>query len=207
MENTNKTIVTQFYKNVVKLRRSDLIPQYVNVNYIQHSPMGKEGREGLIEMVEFLNTLPLPADDAPSPIVNLIAQDDYVVVHLDLMFMGKRTAVIELFRMEKGLAVEHWDVTENIIDGSEPVINIDGAIKDIRVDNKTFITEAYRQNGNVHIHHVVSENDLVAVHAELKGENHMGLFDIFKIEKNRIVEHHHVKQEIPEKMMHNNGMF
>lgn len=207
MENTNKTIIDQFYKNVVKLRKSELIPQYIHENYTQHSPMGKDGREGLVDMVEFLKTMPAPAKDAKSPIENLIAEDDYVVVHLDIIFMGKRTIVIELFRLQCGVATEHWDVTENLIDKSEPFIHISDAIKDVAVDNKGFIAELYQQRENVYIHHLISEDDYVAVHAELKGEKHMALFDIFKIIDNVIVEHHFVKQEVPEKMMHNNGMF
>ena len=92
----NKTIVAEFYKNVVKLRKSELINDYVHENYIQHSPMGKDGREGLIEAVAFLKTLPPPEDNTPSPIMNIIAEGDYVAAHLDLNFMGKHVVLMEL---------------------------------------------------------------------------------------------------------------
>ena len=93
-QRSNKNIVAGFYKDVVKLRKSELINDYVREDYIQHSPMGKDGREGLFEMVEFLKTLPMPTEDAKSPIVNMLGEGDYVVVHLDLVFMGKRTVLI-----------------------------------------------------------------------------------------------------------------
>lgn len=203
---SNKNIVAGFYKNVVKLRKSELINDYVREDYIQHSPMGKGGREGLFEMVEFLKTLPLPSEDAKSPIVNILHEEDYVVVHLDLVFMGKRTVLIELFKLQDGMAAEHWDVTDEQID-NEPVINIDGAVNTTGLNNKAFITHLYDQFKNVVIHHMVTDGDYIAVHAELKAEKSVALFDIFKIEGNRITRHDYVKQIVPEKMMHNNGMF
>ncbi len=206
-QQSNKNIVAGFYKDVVKLRKSELINDYVREDYIQHSPMGKNGREGLFEMVEFLKTLPKPDEDAKSPIVLMIAEGDFVVVQLDLVFMGKRTVIIELFRLQDGMAAEHWDVTNELIGDSEPLIKLNGAVKIGGVSNKEFIVDLYNRFKDVVIHHIVADDEYVAVHAELKADKPMALFDIFKIENNRITEHHFVKQAVPEKMMHNNGMF
>src|SRR3954471_22284904 len=96
-QRSNKTIVTEFYKNVVRERKSELIPNYVHQNYIQHSPLGKDGRESLFEMIEFLKTLPPPDETTQSPIVNILSEDDYVVAHLKLEFMGKHIELMELF--------------------------------------------------------------------------------------------------------------
>ena len=205
-QQSNKNIVAGFYKDVVKLRKSELINNYVREDYIQHSPMGKDGRDGLFEMVEFLKTLPLPAEDAKSPIVNIIAEGDLVVVHLDLIFMGKRTVLIELFRLQDGRAAEHWDVTDDQSD-NEPIININGAINNTGLSNTTFITHLYSQFKNVIIHHIIADDEYVAVHAELRADKPIALFDIFRIGDNQITEHHYVKQEVPETMMHSNGMF
>ncbi len=65
-QKSNKTIITEFYKNVVRLRKSEMIVDYVHENYIQHSPMGKDGRGALFAMVEFLKTLPPVEETAPS---------------------------------------------------------------------------------------------------------------------------------------------
>ena len=203
---SNKIVVAEFYKNIVKLRKSELIPAYVREDYIQHSPMGKDGRAGLIEMVDFLKTLPPPAEDAKSPIVQMIAEGDYVVVHLDLVFMGKRTALIELFRLQDGMAAEHWDVTNELTD-NEPVINIDGAVNTTGSNNKAFLLQLYNQFKDVTVHHIFADGEHVAVHAELKADRSIALFDIFKIDNDQITEHHFVKQIVPEKMMHSNGMF
>ncbi len=201
--NTNKTIITQFYRNIVRLRKSEMIADYVSENYIQHSPMGKDGRDGLLEMVEFLKKLPPVEESAPSPIVNLIAEGDYVVAHLDMHFMGKHTVIMELFRLQDELAVEHWDVTEDQATKQQPTINI----TQLKAADKNSILNLYDQKG-IFIHHLIVDDDYIAVHSELKqGGKSYALFDIFKIEYGKVIEHHHVKQEVPEKMMHSNGMF
>ncbi len=205
-QQSNKNRIARFYKDIVKLRKSELINDYVREDYIQHSPMGKDGRKGLFEMVEFLKTLPIPAENEKSPIVNILGEGDHVVVHLDMVFMGKRTVIIELFRLQDGLAAEHWDVTDELSD-NEPVMNVNGAVNINQLSNKAFINHLYHQFKNVVIHHIIADENYVAVHAELKEDKSMALFDIFKIESNRITEHHHVKQTVPENMMHNNGMF
>ncbi|GAB2978444.1 hypothetical protein GCM10027049_12400 [Mucilaginibacter puniceus] len=206
-QQSNKNIIAGFYRDVVKLRKSELINDYVRADYIQHSPMGKDGREGLFEMVEFLKALPKPDDDAKSPIVNMLSEGDDVVVHLDLVFMGKRTVLIELFRLQGGVAAEHWDVTDEQTGNSEPIINIDGAVNTTGSSNKAFITHLYSQFKNVVIHHMITDGDYVAVHAELKADKSIALFDIFRIEANQITAHDFVKQTMPEKMLHTNGMF
>lgn len=201
--NTNKTIITEFYRNVVRLRKSELIANYVSEDYIQHSPMGKDGRNGLLEMVAFLKKLPPVEENAPSPIVNLIAEGDYVVAHLDMHFMGKHIVVMELFRLQDGLAVEHWDVTEDQATKQHPIIDM----AELNEVDKNTLFSLYDQKGIV-VHHLIVDNECIAVHAELKQEvGSFALFDIFKIENGKITEYHYVTQEVPEKMMHNNGMF
>lgn len=204
---SNKSIITEFYKNVVRHRKSEMIADYVHENYIQHSPMGKDGRDGLFEMVEFLKTLPPPEESSPSPIVHVIAEGDYVVAHLDLHFMGKHIELMELFRVEDGKAIEHWDVTHEPTELAAPVINTNDIRNNSKVINKEVIIKLYSKIDNIIIHHLVAEGTHIAVHAELKAERSTALFDIFKFEDGRITEHHYVKQEVPETMMHNNGMF
>ena len=104
------------------------------------------------------------------------------------------------------MAAEHWDVTDDAID-NESIININSAVKVYNLTNKAFILQLYSQFENVIIHHIIADEEYVAVHAELKGDKTIALFDIFRIEDNRITKHHYVKQDVPDKMMHSNGMF
>lgn len=206
METTsNKTIIAGFYRHVVRERKSELIPQYVHENYIQHSPMGKSGRQGLFEMVEFLKTLPSPAETDKSPIVRLMEDGDLIVAHLDLHFMGKNIRVIELFRVQYGKAVEHWDVTEEVTGVTKPFIAVKPGTA--VTDRKDFLAGLYHKL-NITIHRTITESDLTAVHAEAKlGEGSIALFDIYQFEDGKLAGHWAAKQQVPEKMMHNNGMF
>lgn len=202
---SNKTIVAEFYRHVVRERKSELIPNYVHENYIQHNPMGKDGQQGLFEMIEFLKTLPPPAETDKSPIVNLIEQGDLVVAHLDLHFMGKNIRVIELFRVQDGKAAEHWDVTEERNSDTTNFINVqDNVIVD---DRELFLTELYAKL-NITIHRILTEGSFTAVHAEAKnGDPSIALFDIFQFENGKLAAHWGAKQQVPEKLMHGNGMF
>jgi predicted SnoaL-like aldol condensation-catalyzing enzyme len=202
---SNKTIIAQFYRHVVRERKSELIPNYVHENYIQHNPMGKDGREGLFEMAEFLKTLPPPADTDKSPIVNLIEEGDLVVAHLDLHFMGKDIRVIELFRVQDDKAAEHWDVTEEQNGDTTDFIAVQANV--VVDDRPLFLTELYA-NSQVTIHRLITEGNLTAVHAEAKhGDRSIALFDIFRFEDRRLTAHWGAKQQVPEKLMHGNGMF
>jgi len=206
MEKTcNKNIITGFYRQVVRERRSELIPQYVSENYIQHSAMGKDGRDALFEMVAFLKTLPPPAETDRSPIVRLIEEGDLVVAHLDLRFMGKDIRVIELFRVEDGKAAEHWDVTEEQVADAVPFIKVQ---RDIAVSDKQAFFSALYRGLHITIHRVISEGNFTAVHAEAtSAEGSIALFDIFQFEDGKLTGHWAAKQPVPEKLMHNNGMF
>lgn len=202
---SNKTIIAGFYRDIVRERKSELIPQYIHENYIQHSPMGEDGRQGVVKMVEFLKKLPPVPQSEPSPIVHLIEQDDFVVAHLDLRFMGKQIKVIELFRMKDGKAAEHWDVTEEITDNTKPFITLS---HNNPISNKgVFVDELYSRPG-IKVHRLITEGDFTAVHGEaLDGNTSTALFDIYQFKTDELIGHWSVKQLVPDKMPHNNGMF
>jgi len=106
---SNKTIVLACYRKIIRDLDLTLVDTYIKEDYIQHSPTVKTGREGILGMLSFLKKLPKPAELSPSPIIRAIADGDFVAVHLDVKFMGKRMAVIDLYRLENGQLAEHWD--------------------------------------------------------------------------------------------------
>jgi len=106
---SNKTIVLECYRKIIRDLDLTVVDSYIKEDYIQHSPTVKDGRAGLLEMLAFLKTLPKPADVSPSPIIRIVADGDFVAVHLDVKFMGKRAAVIDLYRLADGKLAEHWD--------------------------------------------------------------------------------------------------
>ncbi len=133
-----------------------LIDEYVSDNYIQHSPTVKDGKAGLLEMIEFLKKIPRTGEPR-SPIVRTIADGDLVAVHLDVAFMGKRIAVVDIFRVEDGKLAEHWDAAQEYPANMETGITVtNGAavIEYIQATEankklvKTFCTELF-ENRNV----------------------------------------------------------
>jgi predicted SnoaL-like aldol condensation-catalyzing enzyme len=119
---SNKQKVLSFYKQIVGQRKAELIPEFVVENYKQHNPTVKQGRAGITEMINYLKTLPAPPEGAPSPIIRAIQEGDFVVTHLDIQFMGKRIAVIDLFKLKDGMLTEHWDAIQALPDESDKII-------------------------------------------------------------------------------------
>jgi predicted SnoaL-like aldol condensation-catalyzing enzyme len=119
MENhSNRDIVLTCYKKIIGQLDTSLVDQYVDDNYIQHSPTVPDGKAGLLQMLNFLKILPRPAE-IKSPIVRTIADGDLVAVHLDVPFMGKRLAVVDIFRVLNGKLIEHWDASQEIAAGND----------------------------------------------------------------------------------------
>jgi predicted SnoaL-like aldol condensation-catalyzing enzyme len=149
---SNKHIVADFYKKIVGQRDSSLINTYVREDYLQHSAAGKDGRQALYEMVEFLKTLPKPAE-TQSPVKRLIGDGDMVVIQLDINFMGKRMVVLDLFRLADGMLAEHWDAVQEIAADNDVMTNgttsIDATANTIA--NKNLVSDFYADvftNGN-----------------------------------------------------------
>src|SRR5688572_10653899 len=110
---SNKNLVLDLYKNVIRDRNSDLMDTYISDDYIQHSPSMKDGKAGLRDAIDYLKSLPKPKEDK-SPIVLAIADGDYVMLLLKLSFMGKHLSVADLFKVIEGKIVEHWDAIQDI---------------------------------------------------------------------------------------------
>lgn len=113
---SNKQIVADCYRDIIRDQKLELLDDYVHDDYIQHSTMLKDGKAALLEALNYIKAMPKPAEPGPSPIVRMIAEDDLVMAHLDITFMGKRLAVVDIFRLKDGKVIEHWDVQQEVPD-------------------------------------------------------------------------------------------
>ncbi len=82
--------------------------------YLQHSPLVADGFEGLLSLIDGFDK---SCDTYSVEIFRLVAEDDMVVAHCRYRHgstdaLGK--ACVEIFRMEGGRAVEHWDVLQPV---------------------------------------------------------------------------------------------
>ena len=113
----NKKNVSEFYNLIINNKDYEAAKQYIGNRYKQHNPLVADGPEGLEKFIEFLKT---NFPNARSEIKQIIAEDDFVVLHV-LSIRDENTnarAIIEIFRLENGKIEEHWDVIQEITEKS-----------------------------------------------------------------------------------------
>jgi predicted SnoaL-like aldol condensation-catalyzing enzyme len=215
MEKTtlNKAIVLDFWKRAIGQRDLSVAEKLVSENYIQHSAAGKPGKAGLMESLALLSQMPKP-ENQPKPKMQVIADGDYVAVHMLIEFRGQHMIIVDLVRLERGLLTEHWDAVELVSpvnDRDEYITEANTRISDEHLTeaNKTVIADfhATHSAANDKLHRIIGEGNLVVTQSTA-GINHVPhvVYDIYKLSNGEIVEHWSAKQIIPERMEHSNGM-
>ena len=109
----NKKIVAAFYDAAVNQKDFEKASQYLGARYTQHNPLAADGREGFKGFITFLK------DKFPNnrnEIKRIFADGDYVIVHVHAVREpGTRgNAIVDIFKLENGKVVEHWDVIQPI---------------------------------------------------------------------------------------------
>ncbi len=111
-------LVVEFYDKVFVQRGNDIravSEQYLHENYIQHNPYVATGREAFIKAIGgWLKKKPASAQTV---IKRVIAAGDYVVLHIHSYDSTKEKpgkAGVDIFRVENGKIIEHWDVWQTI---------------------------------------------------------------------------------------------
>ena len=109
----NKKIVAAFYDAALNKKDFEAASKYLGPRYTQHNPVAADGPEGLKAFIAFLK------DKFPnnkSEIKRIFADGDYVIVHVHAVREpGTRgNAIIDIFKLENGKVVEHWDVIQPI---------------------------------------------------------------------------------------------
>lgn len=109
----NKKLVLEFYDAVIGRKDFEAGRKYMGATYRQHAPYAQDGPEGLRQFVEwFRDTFPAHRYE----IKRVIAEGDYVVLHVHGMGGPNPDgeAVVDIFRVEDGKVVEHWDLIQPI---------------------------------------------------------------------------------------------
>ena len=113
----NKKIVQEFYNFLINKKDFKSASKYIGNRYIQHNPLVAEGPEGLKAFVDFLKS---DYPDARSEIKRIFADGDYVIIHVHSVRIPntRGRAIFDLFRLENGKIVEHWDAIQEIPESS-----------------------------------------------------------------------------------------
>ncbi len=109
----NKKIVVEFYNKSINDKDFDAASKYLGAKYTQHNPIAADGAEGLKGFLQFLRA---KFPQAHSEIKRVFADGDYVILHVHaIREPGTRgRAIIDIFRLEDGKVVEHWDVQQDV---------------------------------------------------------------------------------------------
>jgi len=109
----NKKTVVEFYELAINRKDFDAASKHLGPRYIQHNPVAADGAEGLKGFIGFLRS---KFPDSKSEIKRVFAEGDYVILHVHAVREpGTRgRAIIDIFRLENGRIVEHWDVAQDV---------------------------------------------------------------------------------------------
>jgi len=110
----NKAVVKNFITDVLLNHEGDKTPTYINpTKYLQHNPAVADGLEGFGAAMKYFaeNGLVMEYDKLHM----VMGEGDFVLSVSEGKFgKGEHTAFYDLFRIENGQIVEHWDVISPI---------------------------------------------------------------------------------------------
>lgn len=118
----NKRTVLAFYDAALNRSNFDDAAAYFGPHYIQHNPMIKDGIEGFRS---FLQDLKKQFPGLHSEVKRIFADGDFVIIHVHAKRQPEELglAIVDIFRLERGKIVEHWDVRQPL---TETAANANG---------------------------------------------------------------------------------
>jgi predicted SnoaL-like aldol condensation-catalyzing enzyme len=145
----NKSLVLEFWKKAIGERDLDVADKLISETYIQHSRNAKPGKAGLMEALTQLKKMSVPQTDA-KPLMRVIADGDFVAVHMLIEFGGKKMIVLDLVRIEDNQFAEHWDAIEPVPESVQNAQTLtDGPIQiedEELTDSNRTVVDNYRES-------------------------------------------------------------
>ena len=112
-EEANKKVVLDLYEKGINQKDFEAAAKDFGPHYTQHNPRAADGAAGFKAFIEFLKA---KMPNYHSEIKKVFADGDYVILHVhNVPEPGQRgAAIVDIFRLENGKVVEHWDVRQEI---------------------------------------------------------------------------------------------
>jgi predicted SnoaL-like aldol condensation-catalyzing enzyme len=112
-EAANKRIAVAFYQAALNDKDWDAAVKFIGPRYVQHNPVSVDGAPGIKQHVEDLKA---HFPDNHGEIIHAFADGDIVILHVhSIRKIGTRgNAIVDMFRIEHGKVVEHWDVVQAV---------------------------------------------------------------------------------------------
>ena len=113
MTKSNKEIAPEVLKRAFIDRDPTVVEQYFGANYKQHNPVIPDGPSAIAEIIPTLTALTYEPGTA-------VADGDLVMVHGRYTGWGPKPMVaVDIFRIENGKVVEHWDVMQEEVSAAD----------------------------------------------------------------------------------------
>lgn len=109
----NKQVVSEFYEKAINQKDFTAAEFYLGSHYTQHNPLAADGKEGLKAFIAYLRE---QYPQSHSEIKRIFADGDYVILHVHSIREPntRGRAIFDLFKLENGKIVEHWDTIQDI---------------------------------------------------------------------------------------------
>ena len=217
-------------------RDLDAVDEYWAEDYIQHSALAPDGREGLKQALGQIG------DDFSYTPVRAIEDGDFVALHGIYSGFGPAPLVaFDLMRVVDGKNAEHGDALTPVVEQTaRGRSQTDGptAVERVLVGGdyaalaEYISTEQYDQhNPQVadgldglgaavaamskagmtmtyrKVHHLVGQGNFVLAVSEGDLGGPVAFWDLWRLKDGKLVEHWDVVQPVPEKLLHSNGVF
>src|SRR6056297_1016684 len=108
----NKALAVSIIEDVLMGQNPNNITKYIAVDYIQHNPGIDNGLAGIQAAVDYL--ISIDNMFQYTTIHKVIGEGNFVLTVSEGQWNDTTNAFYDLFRMENGKAVEHWDVIQPI---------------------------------------------------------------------------------------------
>ncbi len=109
----NKKIVMDFYQSAFDGNPEKAVADHVGTHYTQHNPQAADGPEAFAGFVNYLRG---EYPDLRLDIKRVIAEGELVITHSHLILSSGEPgrALADIFRLDDGKVVEHWDVIQDV---------------------------------------------------------------------------------------------
>ncbi|MEV0729292.1 nuclear transport factor 2 family protein [Polymorphospora sp. NPDC050346] len=108
----NKELVRRLYEQFFVHRDLDAVTELIHERFRQHSPDAPSGRDAYVDHLR-----EAAFAGGSSDIKRILADGDLVAVHHHMRLRddaGPGLAVVDLWRIEDGRLIEHWDVEQPV---------------------------------------------------------------------------------------------
>ncbi len=111
---SSKQAALEFFdKAFVQGKPAEAAQELMGATYTQHNPSVADGKETFVAAIGgMFEQFP----EFSTEIKRVIAEDDLVAIHhhVKMTEEDRGTAVVDIFRIENGKVVEHWDILQPV---------------------------------------------------------------------------------------------